>query len=53
MLFVSWVIAMNDQFAATLRKARKVMEVITSISTSLAGMFELMVVGVTGSPSPA
>jgi hypothetical protein len=39
-LFVLWVIAMNDQFAAALRRAREVMEMITSISTGLAGMFE-------------
>jgi hypothetical protein len=44
---------MNDQFAETLRKVKEVMEMIASISASLAGMFELLVVGVIGSPSPA
>jgi hypothetical protein len=52
-LFVLWAIAMNDQFAATLRKARKVIRMITSISTSLVGSLALSVVGVMGSPSPA
>lgn len=53
MLFVLWAIAMNDKFAATLGKVKEVMEMITSISTGFAGMFELLVVGVMGSPSPA
>jgi hypothetical protein len=52
-LFVLWAIAMNDQFVATLRKVRKVMRMITSVSTRLAGLFALLVVGVMGSPSPA
>ena len=53
MLFVLWAIAMNDKFAETLRKVKEVVEMITSISASLAGTFELLVVGVIGSPSPA
>jgi hypothetical protein len=52
-LFVLWVIAMNEQFAAALRKVRKVMRMITSVSTSLIGSLALLVVGVIGSPSPA
>ena len=53
MLFVLGAIAMNDQFAATLREVRKVMRMMTSVSTSLVGSLALLVVGVTGSPSPA
>ena len=52
MLFVLGAIAMNDQFAATLREVRKVMRMMTSVSTSLVGSLALLVVGVTGSPSP-
>ena len=40
MLFVLWAIAMNDQFPATLRKVRELMEMIASISASLVGLFE-------------
>jgi len=44
---------MTDQFAATLRKIKKVMRMLTSISTTLIGSLELLAVGVMGSPSPA
>ena len=52
MLLVLWAIAMNDKFAKTLRKIRKVMLMITSVSTSLVGWVALLIVGM-GSPSPA
>jgi len=52
-LFVLWAITINKRIAATLGKVKEVMDMITSISTSLAGMFELLVAGVTASPSPA
>lgn len=53
MLFVLWAIAMNDQFAATLRKVKKVMRMITSVSSGLVCLPAFLVVGVMGSPSPA
>lgn len=53
MLFILWAIAMQDQFAATLRKIRKVMQMITSIGTDLVSLLTLVVVGVMSSPSPA